>query len=76
MLPDCTIGVYMLMPLWAEYAQQDLVAEAEAFLPQHEPIFVGRRHDTGVNWVCHSNVGEITFSGTDSWWGVRVWTGS
>jgi len=51
-----------------EGGQQGLVAKAEAFLPWHEPIFVGQQCSTGVNWVHHSNVGGITFSGTDSWW--------
>ena len=55
-----------------EGGQQGSVAEAEAFLPQHEPIFVSRRHDTRVNRVRRSNADGITFSGTDSWWGVRV----
>ena len=55
-----------------EGGQQGSVTEAEAFLPQHKPIFVGRRCNTWVNRVCCFNLGGITFSGTDSWWGVRV----
>jgi len=55
-----------------EGGQQGSVAEAEAFFPQHEPIFVSQQCDTRVNRVHRSNVGGITFSGTDGWWGVRV----
>jgi len=55
-----------------EGGQQGSVAEAEAFLLQHKPIFISQRHNTRVNRVHCSNAGGIIFSGTDGWWGVRV----